>query len=197
VADPGVDLVAFEAQKIKGAIRTDFVLSAEIVAITLGAVAGASLLTQFGVLGAVAALMTIGVYGFVAVIVKLDDFGLHLTEGRSAGGGAGPWARLLIGLGGVILRTAPLLMKFLSIAGTAAMFLVGGGILMHGLPPLHHWVSALGPVAGSGSAVPAMGYALAALLLDALLGLLAGALALGVVLALKRVAQRTASDVRR
>lgn len=122
VAKGPEELVAFEKDKIKGAIRTDFVLSAEIIAITLGTVAGSPLLTRAGVLAAIALLMTVFVYGFVAAIVKLDDFGAELSRRR---GGAA--------LGGLILASAPWLMKALSVAGTAAMFLVGGGILAHAL----------------------------------------------------------------
>ena len=181
--DPKVDLVDFEAQKIKAAIRTDLVLSAEIVAITLGAVAQASFLTQVGVLTAVAAVMTIGVYGFVAAIVKLDDLGLYLC--REASRALLGRMRRRLGLG--ILWAAPLLMKFLSIAGTAAMFLVGGGILMHGLPALHHALLALLPVAGASVNPPQAFLALALpALLDALLGVLAGALALGAVAGFNR-----------
>jgi hypothetical protein len=179
LSDPKVDLVKFEALKVKAAIRTDLVLSAEIIAITLGAVAHAPFLTQAGVLSVVAAVMTIGVYGCVAAIVKLDDLGLYLS--RDASSAAAGRMRQRLGL--AILWAAPLLMKFLSIAGTAAMFLVGGGILMHGLPALHHALLALLPVAGA-SANPAQALLDLALpaLLDALLGLLAGALALlGVV----------------
>jgi uncharacterized protein len=183
VADPQVDLVAFEAQKIKGAIRTDLVLSAEIVAITLGAVAGTSFATQLGVLSTIAVLMTVGVYGFVAAIVKLDDFGLHLTGSAAAGA----WGRLQKGLGAAILRAAPLLMKFLSVAGTAAMFLVGGGILMHGLPALHHALSALLPAAAASpglwqASVQIVGPAL----FDAILGVVAGMLTLAAVMGLRR-----------
>ncbi len=119
-----------ESSKIKGAIRTDFVLSAEIIVITLGVVASKPFSTQALTLSAVGVLMTIGVYGLVACIVKLDDLGLHLTQRDNP-------ARML---GGVILRAAPLLMKTLSILGTAAMFLVGGGILVHGIPLLHHGI---------------------------------------------------------
>jgi predicted DNA repair protein MutK len=140
LADPAVDLVALEKDKIKGAVRTDFILSAEIIAITLGTTAGAALGTQFAVLAAVAIAMTVLVYGLVAGIVKLDDLGLALS--RRAG------AARSIGLG--ILAAAPWLMKALSVAGTAAMFLVGGGIVVHGMPVLHHGV--LGVAAQAGSA---------------------------------------------
>lgn len=129
--DPSVDLVQFEADKIKGAIRTDFILSAEIIVIALNTVADRELTIQIGVLSLIAILLTLGVYGFVALIVKLDDFGLFLTRRPEDSFGAG--AAHLIGRG--LLGFAPLLMKFLSVAGTAAMFFVGGGILVHGI----HW----------------------------------------------------------
>jgi uncharacterized protein len=172
VVDPAVDLVALERDKIKGAVRTDFILSAEIIAITLGSAAGAPLGTQFAVLATVALLMTVGVYGLVAGIVKLDDGGLALS--RRDG-------RLARSLGHAILTAAPWLMKGLSVAGTAAMFLVGGGILAHGLPPLHHAIEALtAPLGGIGGTV-------AGLLADALTGIVAGALVLGAVTLVKRL----------
>jgi hypothetical protein len=174
--DPRVDLAAIEKDKIKGAIRTDFILSAEIIVISLGTVATAPLPQRIGVLVGIAILMTVGVYGLVAGIVKLDDAGLHLHQ--SAGDGA--IARARRALGGGILRAAPYLMKGLSIAGTAAMFLVGGGILAHGVPALHHAVDTAAASAGAlGGVVP--------LIADALVGIAAGALALGVVSAIQRV----------
>ncbi len=160
LADPHVDPLALERDKISGAIRTDFILSAEIIAITLGTVASAPWLTQVTVLSGIAVLMTVGVYGFVAGIVKLDDLGLWLLEKPSAGARA---------LGRGILRLAPWLMRFLSVAGTAAMFLVGGGILVHGVPALHH--AALGMAHGLGGAVPWLLPTLA----DGLVGVLSGA----------------------
>lgn len=135
---PALDLVAFEREKIKGAVRTDFILSAEIIVIALGSVAQAGFANQVLVLCLVAALMTAGVYGLVAVIVKLDDMGLALLNDRPA-----PWARLKNQLGLGLLVLCPWLMKALSVVGTAAMFLVGGGILVHGWPWLHHAVEAL------------------------------------------------------
>ena len=129
VNDEQVDLVAFEKDKIKGAIRTDFILPAEIIAITLGTVAAASFERQLAVLVGISLLMTVGVYGLVAGIVKLDDVGLHLTQ-QTAG-----WKQAL---GRAILSFAPWLMKMLSVVGTAAMFLVGGGILVHGVPAVGH-----------------------------------------------------------
>ena len=182
VADPHADLVAFEAAKIKGAVRTDFVLSAEIVAITLGAVASVPFYTQLGVLGTVATLMTVGVYGFVAAIVKLDDAGAHLSRSDAT-----RWSgRMRIALGALILRSAPWLMKSLSIAGTAAMFLVGGGILAHGIPGLH---SSLDAVLASAGGV--LRWALPALA-EALVGLASGALALAAVTWFKRAKSRAA-----
>ncbi len=166
------DLVALEKARIKGAIRTDFVLSAEIIAITLGTVAGAPFPTQLTVLSGIALLMTAGVYGLVAGIVKLDDAGLHLS--RAAGAMA--WQRLQRALGRGILAAAPWLMKVLSVAGTAAMFLVGGGILTHGLAPLHHGIEGLARRAEAwGGSVLA---ALTPLLANAALGIVAGALVL-------------------
>ncbi len=166
--DPTVDLVALERDKIKGAIRTDFILSAEIIVITLGTVADKPLLTQLAVLAAIAVIMTIGVYGLVAGIVKLDDAGLYLAQKSSS------VARTL---GRTLLAAAPRMMKALSVLGTAAMFLVGGGILVHGLPWLHHAIATVVPASGWAAAV-------ATLLADAGVGIAAGALVLaGVKLA--------------
>ncbi len=136
VADPKVDIVAAEKTKVLGAIRTDFILSAEIVVITLGTVAAAEFMTRLGVLVAISLLMTAGVYGLVAFIVKLDDLGLSLINTPPGHG----LRSLRMRMGRAVVGTAPYLMKFLSIAGTAAMFLVGGGILAHGIPALHHWI---------------------------------------------------------
>lgn len=177
LADPSVDLVALEQEKIKGAVRTDFILSAEIIAITLGTVQASPLATQVAVLGGIAVLMTAGVYGLVACIVKLDDAGLYLS--RKTGDSVA--ARWLRHVGRIILKAAPYLMKALSVAGTAAMFLVGGGILMHGIPGLGHWIAPL--FAGAGAALRPV-IALAA---DAVLGVLAGALTLAGVSLVKRL----------
>jgi len=178
LADPAVDVVALEKEKIKGAVRTDFILSAEIIVISLGTVAGEPFVTRVAVLTGIAVLMTIGVYGLVAGIVKLDDLGLHLSRRASAAAKAA---------GRAILRAAPWLMRGLSVAGTAAMFLVGGSILAHGVPALHHAVEQLmhgmAPVAGT----------LVSMLLDALVGIAAGALVLGAVLLGKRLAGRPAA----
>ncbi|PWB33126.1 DUF808 domain-containing protein [Pseudomonas sp. SDI] len=169
VADPAVDLVAFEKDKIKGAVRTDFILSAEIIAITLGTVADAPLPQQIIVLSGIAIVMTIGVYGLVAGIVKLDDLGLWLTQKASGAAQA---------LGNGILRAAPYMMKSLSVIGTAAMFLVGGGILVHGVAPLHHAIEAFSAERGG---------VLTATLLNAGVGIVAGAAVLAVVALLGKV----------
>ncbi len=170
VADEQVDMVAFEKNKIKGAIRTDFILSAEIIVISLGVVADAGFATQLGVLTAIALIITIGVYGLVGGIVKLDDLGLRLISvGRSPA---------VIGLGRGLLAFAPKLMKFLSIAGTAAMFLVGGGILVHGFGALHHWI--LEHTQGS------LGW-LWENLFNAAVGIVAGALVVAVMEGAKRL----------
>jgi len=184
LANPAVDLVAVEKDKIKGAVRTDFILSAEIIAITLGTVQASPFMTQLAVLCGIAVLMTVGVYGLVAAIVKLDDGGLYLS--RRAGEGA--WPRLQQSLGRAILWAAPWLMKGLSVAGTAAMFLVGGGILTHGITPLHHLIESftLQVAAGAGSFLAA----LAPLLTDALVGLVAGALVLLLVSLARRLKPR-------
>jgi len=175
--DPSVDLVALEKSRIKGAIRTDFILSAEIIVIALGIVAQAPFGTRVTTLVVIAALMTVGVYGLVAAIVKLDDLGLWLAAREDSE----PSKKL----GRGILTLAPYLMKGLSIAGTAAMFLVGGGILAHGIPGLEPWFHTL--VEGFGT----LAEILLPMLFNALIGIAAGALTLGVVTLLKRVASRS------
>jgi predicted DNA repair protein MutK len=177
LADPAVDLREVEKDKIKGAIRTDFILSAEIIVIALGTVAAASLATRIGVLVSIALLMTVGVYGLVAAIVKLDDAGLAMS--RHAGDGG--WPALVRATGRALLRGAPWLMKFLSVAGTAAMFLVGGGILTHGLPLLHGWVET-----AMQASAPAVQTA-ASVLIDAAVGIIAGLLVLAAVSIVKRL----------
>ncbi|MGU5592401.1 DUF808 domain-containing protein [Aeromonas sanarellii] len=163
------DLVAFEQQKIKGAIRTDFILSAEIIVIALGTVQGSSLGLQIAVVAGIALLMTIGVYGLVGLIVKLDDIGLHLLQAPDA-------SALRRALGRGLLVTAPRLMHLLALVGTIAMFMVGGGILVHGWPFVHHLIEG---AAAAVASLPGMGAALALVmptLLNALVGVLAGLL---------------------
>ncbi len=171
VADEQVDLVAFEKEKIKGAVRTDFILSAEIIVITLGTVAAASMGQRVAVLAGIAVIMTVGVYGLVAGIVKLDDLGLWLNRQAAA------WKQA-VGRG--ILAAAPWLMKTLSVVGTAAMFLVGGGILLHGIPALGHGIEAFAATLGWLGSV-------ASGLAGAGAGLLAGAAVLLVVSLFQRL----------
>ncbi|GAB3383816.1 DUF808 domain-containing protein [Azotobacter armeniacus] len=178
LVDPNIDLVAFEKDKIKGAVRTDFILSAEIIAITLGTVAQASFVTQVSVLVGISLIVTLGVYGLVAGIVKLDDLGLYLERQPDP---------LLNRLGRGLLNAAPWLMKGLSVLGTAAMFLVGGGILVHGLPFLAHWLHGL---EATTNGLPTVGSILSALvptLMNALVGIVAGGLVLAGVTLVKRV----------
>ena len=182
VANPGIDLVAFEQNKIKGAVRTDFVLSAEIIVITLGAVTTAAFATKVAVLSGIALIMTIGVYGLVAIIVKMDDAGLYLSQKT----GTGLWAKIQRKAGQVCLLGAPYLMKSLSVIGTVAMFMVGGGIIMHGIPVAHHFIEHL----AQSLIIPGIGdltETLASSLLNALAGLFSGAFALAGV----KVAHRT------
>ena len=161
------DLREYEKQKVKGAIRTDFILSAEIIVITLGTVAGATLFNQALVLSVIAVIMTIGVYGLVAGIVKLDDAGLYLLQTAENSG-----SKLKESLGKFLLALAPKLMRFLAIAGTIAMFLVGGGILVHGIALLHHTQQAVTRFALQHAG--AAGEFVAPILFDGMLGILAG-----------------------
>ena len=172
IANPAVDMVAFEKDKIKGAIRTDFILSAEIIVITLGTVATAEITQRIAVLVAIAIVMTIGVYGFVAAIVKLDDVGLHLAKKDSS---------IARAVGTSLVKGAPYLMKLLSIVGTAAMFLVGGGIISHGIPALHHAVEAM--TASIGGVLGTIVSTLA----DGVVGIAVGAAVLAVVMLAKRI----------
>jgi uncharacterized protein len=174
-----VDLVAYEQEKIKGAIRTDFILSTEIIVITLGTVQASGLLTQFSVLAGVAFLMTVGVYGLVAAIVKMDDLGLFMSQRQT---------RFLPGLqqgiGRTLVRAAPRLMKTLTVLGTAAMFLVGGGILAHGWHAVGAGIEQISASAG-GLVQP-----VASTALNLLFGLLAGAVALVAVTLVQRLRSR-------
>jgi predicted DNA repair protein MutK len=184
--DPAVDVLTIEKGKVKGAVRTDFILSAEIIVITLGTVATSPFVTQVLVLSSIAAVMTVGVYGLVACIVKLDDGGQSLSRRT----GDTPFGRMQRGLGEGILAGAPWLMKGLSVAGTGAMFLVGGGILVHGMSPLHH---AFERIAEPLAALPTVGHSLHLLTLiafDAVTGIVAGALVLGVMTGVSRIVNR-------
>ena len=175
--------VQLERQKIRGAIRTDFILSAEIIVITIGTVVDADPSVRIITVSAIVLLMTVGVYGLVAGIVKLDDAGLYLARRE----GEGSWNRLIRGLGRGLLGFAPWLMKALGILGTAAMFLVGGGILVHGLQPLEH---VLEDAAAWGSSLPAVGMLTGALvhpLAAALVGIAAGGIVVALVSLVKRL----------
>lgn len=169
LADPHADLAALERDKIQGAVRTDFILSAEIIVITLGSVAAASFLTQVAVLVSIGLLMTVGVYGLVAGIVKLDDAGLYLSQAKN---------RLVQRVGVLLLHVAPLLMRLLAVVGTAAMFLVGGGIITHGIPSLHHEIAILTEMLAHASGWATGVHFLVPLLVDALVGVGSGLLVL-------------------
>ncbi len=184
--NPDIDLVEFEQEKIKGAIRTDFVLSAEIIVISMGTVQDAAFITQVFTVITMAVLMTIGVYGLVAGIVKLDDAGLHLTQ-TADGNKFRAWA------GERILDFAPYLMKGLSIVGTAAMFLVGGGIILHGNAPLHHVLQVLLvsiETLPGGSALPL----LTTLVANAVTGLIAGGVLVALLTLFNRIRTREGGD---
>ncbi len=180
LANPEIDLVAFEKDKIRGAIRTDFVLSAEIIVITLGTVKGQPFMTEVAVLVSIALLMTVGVYGLVAGIVKLDDLGTWLLRS----GDLNPPLSFKQRVGQMILTTAPYLMKTLSIVGTIAMFLVGGGILVHGVPPIHHAIEAVTDMIGNLGSIIA---SVSGLILEGLVGLVGGAITLAIVTAIKKL----------
>lgn len=171
------DPMVYEKDKVKGAIRTDFILSAEIVAITLGIVADAPLLNQVLVLSGIAILVTLGVYGLVGMIVKLDDLGYWLADQPS---------QLAQGGGKALLALAPWLMKFLSIVGTLAMFLVGGGILVHGIPALHHAIEQ------GAEALGGVVHLLAPTLVNLVLGFIVGALVLLAVTGINRLRGKSA-----
>ena len=171
------DLAAFEKDKIKGAIRTDFILSAEIVVISLGTVATATFLGKVLVLSIIAVVMTVGVYGFVAMIVKIDDLGLYLTQQAS---------NFKQSLGRGLLAFAPKLMKTLTIVGTIAMFLVGGGIINHAVPLLHHLTA---ESVDHIEHIPSIGNIIGPLtptLINFVLGFVAGLLVLGLVQIIKK-----------
>jgi len=172
VANPKIDIVALEKEKIKGAIRTDFVLSGEIIVIALGTVATAAFTKQVLVVSAIAIIMTFGVYGLVAGIVKLDDLGLHLMlkKGKSF------YKQLLRKIGEKLLAAAPYLMRILTILGTAAMFVVGGSIIGHGIPAIHHFAEHNAEYLRSLAIVGGVLAAALPILIDALIGLIVGAI---------------------
>jgi len=170
LGDPAQDMVAFEKAKIKGAIRTDFILSAEIVVIALGTFEEATIVNQIIALTIIAVVMTVGVYGIVGGIVKLDDLGLYLSKKQGA----------LATIGGLILKGAPWLMKGLALVGTVAMFLVGGGILAHGLPGGEHFIHELAEQAGPVGFLVSNG-------INALVGIVAGGVVMAAVTGITKV----------
>ncbi len=183
VVDTKVDMVAFEKKRIRGAIRTDAILSAEIIVIVLGTVQDADLVTRILVLSVVAALITIGVYGLVAGIVKLDDIGMHLIDKH----GDSRWTRFQRWFGAWILRFAPKFMRTLSVVGTAAMFLVGGGILVHGIPSVAEALHHVEELAHGLSMAGNLAGVLATVVFNGLFGLLAGGLLVGLGSGIKRL----------
>ncbi|MFZ2890483.1 DUF808 domain-containing protein [Sulfuricurvum sp.] len=181
--NPEIDLEAFEKEKIEGAIRTDFILSAEIIVIALGSVADKDMMTQLMVVSGVAIAMTVGVYGFVAAIVKMDDVGLHLLQNAPEGKRGVPQRALGQGL----LSFAPRLMKILTVVGTAAMFLVGGSILLHGIPDAHYLVES---TVHTVETIPMIGTTLGwvtPIFIDAITGVIAGAIIMGAVEVISKV----------
>jgi hypothetical protein len=178
-----VDLVALEKSKIKGAIRTDFILSAEIIVIALGTVATATFSQQASVVAVVAIIMTVGVYGLVACIVKLDDLGLYLMlkKGKSV------YKQIQRKLGRYLLAFAPMLMRTLSVVGTLAMFMVGGSIIGHGIPALHHWPEYM-------VEMPQGLVFIAPILIDALVGLIVGAIGFSLLTVTNKILPKKASS---
>jgi predicted DNA repair protein MutK len=172
LADPKVDVVGLERKKIKGAIRTDFILSTEIIVIVLGTVQDSSMAVQIAVVSGMALLITVGVYSLVAGIVKIDDAGLYLVKIPEVDA----WGKVCRKIGAGLLSLAPLLMKTLSVVGTASMFLVGGGILMHGLPGTHELMNHLVGFVQSLPLVGGITSALMPTLMNAIVGVLAGGL---------------------
>lgn len=180
--DIPTDLVAYENDKVKGAIRTDFILSAEIVVITLGTVAQAPILDQVLVVSLIALIMTIGVYGLVALIVKIDDFGVYLKQKPKV------FAQKM---GSLLLAFAPKLMKTLSIVGTIAMFLVGGGILAHAIPAVTTFTE---HGADQFDHIPSVGFIIGSLLptlTHFVLGFVAGVIVVGGVFLVKKVLKKS------
>jgi predicted DNA repair protein MutK len=175
LADRRVNMAQFEKQRIRGAIRTDAILSAEIIVIALGTVKDADLAVRIGVVSAIAAVMTVGVYGLVAGIVKLDDVGMHFMEKT----GESRMAALQRRFGGMILSFAPVMMKTLSVLGTAAMFLVGGGIIAHGLPLLATWLHDIESVAHDLPVAADLFSGLAAMVYNGIVGIVAGGILVG------------------
>jgi hypothetical protein len=183
VADKTVDMVEFEKQKIRGAIRTDFILSAEIIVISLGVVADAAFSTQVVVVSLIAAAITVGVYGLVAGIVKLDDAGLALVKNAERNGNR-PFQKKI---GYALVQMSPKLMKLLTIVGTAAMFLVGGGIIVHGIPQLGAWLHAVEQFSGNIQGIGSILTSLAPALFNGIAGLVIGGIAVAVSIPIQKL----------
>lgn len=183
ISDPDVDMVSFERTRIRAAIRTDFILSAEIVVIALGIIRSEPLMVRIGVLSAVGVVMTVGVYGLVSAIVKIDDLGLHLASRK----GATLYDRSMQRLGEGLIIFAPWLLRFLSVAGTIAMFLVGGGIVTHNVDWLHHISESITHAVSEVPLIGTLAWALGGHIFDTLFGIAAGAVALVVVSAAQRL----------
>ena len=188
LADRRVNMAQFEKQRIRGAIRTDAILSAEIIVIALGTVKDADLAVRIGVVSAIAAVMTVGVYGLVAGIVKLDDVGMHFMEKS----GESRLAALQRRFGGMILSFAPVMMKTLSVLGTAAMFLVGGGIIAHGLPLLATWLHDIESVAHELPVAADLFSGLAALVYNGIVGIVTGGILVGAHELVRRIRPKKA-----
>jgi predicted DNA repair protein MutK len=183
LADRKVDMVQFEKQRIRGAIRTDAILSAEIIVIALGTVKDAELAVRIGVVSLIAAVITVGVYGLVAAIVKLDDVGMHFAEKTGETRGAAAQRRF----GEMLLSFAPVMMKTLSVLGTAAMFLVGGGILVHGVPQLAEWLHDIENVTHDLPVAADLFSGLAKMVYNGVAGIVAGGVLVGVHQLIKRL----------
>lgn len=183
VTDPKIDMLVLEKDKIKGAIRTDFILSAEIIVISLGTVATEVFSRQVAVVSAIALIMTVGVYGLVAGIVKLDDLGLHLMLKK----GASFYRQLQRKIGEKILAFAPYLMRTLSVLGTAAMFMVGGSIIGHGVPFLHHFSQYIAEVMHDLPAIGSVMAIVAPIIVDGIIGLIVGAICVAVYEIVKKL----------
>lgn len=181
------ELMAFEKDKIKGAIRTDFILSAEIIVVALGTVTDASFTQQIIVVSGIAFLMTVGVYGLVAGIVKLDDAGIYLIKKQ----GMNTWRKLQRAVGQLLLSFAPMLMRVLTVLGTAAMFLVGGSIINHGLPWLHHVNEKILSLLAGDSVFSSITTTIAPFISDAIIGLIVGAICLAAVTLILKVMPST------
>ena len=176
-----IDMLTYEKDKIKGAIRTDFILSAEIIVIALGTVQHTNLTNQILVVFLIAAVMTVGVYGLVAAIVKLDDVGLYLLRAKASENSLTWLLKVKHSIGSMLLNFAPKLMRSLTVIGTIAMFLVGGSILVHGIGPAHHFIEVIVNIIASWSIVGVYLAKIAPLFIDAFVGIIAGVIVLAAV----------------